>query len=455
MLSARLRGGLIVLAVVVRTAAVLVLQSHTVPRSTYEHGEIAANLLAGRGFSTRFLGASGPTSQQAPIYPAIVAACYAVGGIETPRSLLILELGQAALGGLLVAGVLALAAEIAPTHRPVGFAAGLIAALHPTLIYAATHVQVALLAATLLVWTLARAYRSGRTGRAWDAVQAGACLGLLVLTDPILGLAAPGSLWAMGAARKVRLGLCFALTAALVVAPWIVRNALAHGELVFVKSTFGYAFWQGNCSQSEGTDKVVRASVERTLQAGGPGLKGLNEALWAARHEAGYLDDIALTASDYRMLGSVSEPERSRILFHRALDDLRADPGRYPRLCLRRLRYFVLFDETNPKTRSLVYRAGHLGLTALAALGWILMPSVMRRQLAPTALTVGLITLFHALTIVSARFHIPIEPLLGVWAGGLMGRLGMAWPHALGATALRHAALRRRSGPRPAVWHRD
>ena len=39
--------------------------------------------------------------------------------------------------------------------------AGLIVALHPTLVYAATHVQVATLGATLLTWTLAWAYRTG------------------------------------------------------------------------------------------------------------------------------------------------------------------------------------------------------------------------------------------------------------------------------------------------------
>gem|GEM_PF-3682073 len=46
----RLDAGLVVLAIVVRAAAVLILQSHQVPRSSYEHGEIAANLLAGHGF---------------------------------------------------------------------------------------------------------------------------------------------------------------------------------------------------------------------------------------------------------------------------------------------------------------------------------------------------------------------------------------------------------------------
>src|SRR3954453_7975117 len=112
MRSRRVDWGLIVLAVAVRVSAVLVLQSHTVPHSTYEHGEIAENLLAGRGFSVKFLGVDGPTSQPAPVYPLFVAAAYALGGVGTPRSLLLLELGQALLGGLLVAGVLTLVREV-------------------------------------------------------------------------------------------------------------------------------------------------------------------------------------------------------------------------------------------------------------------------------------------------------------------------------------------------------
>jgi hypothetical protein len=420
---------LFALAVLARGAAVLVLQSHTVPRSTYEHGEIAANLLAGRGFSVRFLGADGPTSQQAPLYPFVLAGAYAIGGVETPRSLLILQLGQALLGGLLVAGVLRLSGEVAPGRRAMALGAGLIAALHPTLVYAATHVQVALPAATLLVWSLATGYRAGRTGRDRDALLAGGLLALLALTDPILALAGVGVLAAIAtrrgtSRRALRPAGLVVLASALGIAPWVARNAAVHGELVFIKSSFGYAFWQGNCALSEGTDKVVRATVERALADRGAGLKGLNEALWRARHEAGYLDDIALSKADYRRLGAMSEPDRSRVLFRRALADLRAEPGRYARLSLRRLRYFALFDETNPKTRNVVYRAGHLGLSLLALGGLVAMPGDLRRRLGPTLLVVGLIAAFHALTIVSARFHVPIEPLLALWAGGLLARVG-------------------------------
>ena len=251
-------------------------------------------------------------------------------------------------------------------------------------------------------------------------------LPLLALTDPILALAGAGVAWAVALGRGWRASArplaLIALASALGVAPWIARNAVVHGELVFIKSTFGYAFWQGNCALSEGTDKVVRASVEQVLQEKSDGLRGLNQTLWAARHEAGYLDDVALTPDDYRELSHVSEPERSRRLFRRAVTDLKADPARYPRLCLRRLRYFVLFDETNPKTRNLVYRASHLGLTILAALGLALARPELRRRLGPTLLAAALIALFHTLTIVSARFHIPLEPLMGLWAAAGLSR---------------------------------
>lgn len=427
----RLVLGLIALAIVVRAAAVLVLQSHTVPHSTYEHGEIAENLLAGRGFSIRLLGAEGPTSQQAPVYPIVVAAAYAIGGVGTPTSLLWLQLGQALLGGWLVAGTLALAREVVPDRPIVALLAGLIAALHPTLVYATTHVQVAPLAAPILVWALVWAYRGGRSGRGRDLATAGLWLGLLVLTDPILGLIAPGMAWAVGMGRgswrqTARPVLVLAATATLVVAPWIVRNARVHHELVLVKSTFGYAFWQGNCSLSEGTDKVVRPSVERALSQPGQSLQGWNEALWAARHEAGCIDDVALTRADYQVMGRLSEPERSRLLFRKALNDLQAEPGRYAQLCLRRLRYFVFFDESNPKTRSLIYRSGHVGLTALALLGLTLAQPALRRRLGPTLLAAALITLFHTLTIVSARFHVPIEPLMALWAASGASRWGSA-----------------------------
>ncbi|MGP0067823.1 MAG: hypothetical protein ACLQGP_30035 [Isosphaeraceae bacterium] len=426
---------IVVLSVAIRIAAVLVLRSYEVPRSTYEHGEIAANLLAGRGFTTHFLGAEGPTSQQAPVYPLLVALAYVIGGVGTPRALLILELGQSVLGGFLVWEVMRLARLAIPGRPWLATTAALVVAIHPTLVYAATHVQVASLGALLLVGTLARAYQAGASGRIKDAVITGIWLALLALTDPILSLAFIGVAGAIGLGRvgepralrySSLLILVTVMTGLAGISPWLVRNAMVHREFVAIKSTFGYAFWQGNCTLSEGTDKVRRPSVERVLERSraASSLSGLNRSLWEARHEAGYLDDIALNKADYRLLGSVSEPERSRILFRRAMSDLRAEPMRYVRLSLRRLRYFILFDETNPKSRVLAYRLAHVGLTLFALVGLVMASPSTRRRLLPTITAALAITAFHALTIVSARFHIPIEPIMAIWGASGLTRWG-------------------------------
>jgi hypothetical protein len=418
---------LIVLAIGVRVAAILLLRSYDVPRSTYEHGEIASNLLAGRGYSIRYLHVDGPTSMQAPVYPLAVTAAFALGGVDTPASRLLVQLAQAVLGGVLVGATIGLARSLVPGKERVAILAGLVVALHPTLVYAATHVQVALLAATLLTGALALAYRAGATGRRRDATAAGGVLAILVLTDPILGLAAPGMAWAVRAGGTARwrslVGLMAAVSVA-VVAPWVVRNGQVHGEFVPVKSTFGYAFWQGNCKESEGTDKVIRASVERILDdpAATRSLEAWNRTLWAARHEAGYIDDIALSRADYAALAPLSEPARSRWLFRRSLAELRTEPGRYTSLCLKRLQAFVFFDHTNPKTRSMLYRVPHLGLTGLAFTGLILCGRSGLRRWGPVLLASGLISAFHVLTIISARFHIPLEPLMAVGAAVAIDR---------------------------------
>ena len=127
---------------------------------------------------------------------------YAAAGVETPRALLLLQLGQSILGGVLVLGIMKLAGLVAPERLGLARVAGLVSAIHPTLIYAATHIQVALLGTTLFVWTLALAYQTGATRRTRDAVATGVILAALTLTDPILVLAAAGVAWAL-----LRLGL--------------------------------------------------------------------------------------------------------------------------------------------------------------------------------------------------------------------------------------------------------
>ena len=140
---------LIALAIAIRVAAVWCCKAITVPRSTYEHGEIAANLLAGRGFSIEVPGGRRPDLA-------------AGAGLSGPRRRGLRDRRRRDASGVAAAG----AGPVRPgrTPRPGGpapvpvwsrraargmaWTAGLIVALHPTLVYAATHVQVADLGAT-------------------------------------------------------------------------------------------------------------------------------------------------------------------------------------------------------------------------------------------------------------------------------------------------------------------
>ena len=422
------------LALVVRLAAIMALdQPHDRPL-TYEHGEIAKNLLAGRGFSVSFLGTEGPTSQQAPLYPFLLAGIYSLFGVETEISLRVLRVLQALAGMATTIATAKLAWNLVPERRSVGWLAGVGAALYPPHVYMMTHVQVAIWAGLVLSWLLvvvtslkiSSAAKAGIASNLGRPLFAGILAGLLVLIEPILSIAvliAAASLARSTCQRQAnsknlrQASLAvggMAVAAAIVVAPWLARNYRVHGEFVFVKSTFGYAFWQGNNSASWGTDKIPKASAERLRVAHDGSLAGVDRALWEARHETLYVDDVLLKPGGYREFQGKSEPARSRILLDRAWSFVLDDPGQYLRLCGRRLKYFLLFDETNPKTAHPLYRASTIALVALAV-GGIFWGGARDRRLAPTYAIFIAVALFHSLTIVSARFRIPIEPLAIVW----------------------------------------
>lgn len=445
-------GILLGFALALRVAAIFALDSHHVA-FTYEHGEIAENLLAGRGFTVRFLGGEGPTSQQAPAYPILLAAIYAALGTGAP-ALLAMQLLQAVAGTILVLVTVWLVWTLLPNQRPIGWMAGLLAAVAPPHIYMVTHIQVVTWAALGLTAMLALALspRVARSG--WGIVATGVTIGLTLLFEPILALAAPLAAWGIWRANRrelrsraiqpstahngvpqpasngswLRAVSCTAAVTAVamaVVAPWVVRNYRVHGEFVFIKSTFGYAFWQANNPDSFGTDKIPKQEALLIAARHDGSLAGVHGALVAARHETIYIDDLLLKPTGYREFEGMSELERSRHLGAKADAFIRDHPAEYARLCLQRLRYFLLGDETNPKAGHAVYRVFNLCWLLLVGLGaWMLRSQW--RQLWPLAAVFATVMLFHVLTITSARFRIPLEPLTLVWAAAPLAAL---WAH--------------------------
>ncbi len=438
---------LAVFALALRVGLVAVLWTDHDRPLGYEHGRIAENLLAGGGFSIEFLGSEGPTSQQAPFYPLLLAGAYWLFGVGSADAVLAVQLLQCTAGTGLVLAVVWLARSLVPRAPAVGWVAGLGAAVYPTHLYSVTHMQVALWAALWLTLLLGVVVSPRWRGTTAGAVLGGLLSGVLLLTEPILALALPFcaiAFWLGGpVGQRVPRATCpparaararedkppvapapwrrmfhpvalMAAVAAVVIAPWIARNWRVHGELVFVKSTFGYAFWQGNNPASHGTDKIPKPSADAIRRDHDGTLAGMDRALHEARHETLYIDDVLLKPHGYAELAGLTEPERSRLLGRRAVRFVRENPGRYAALSWQRLRYFLLFDETNPKAANRIYRAATAVWFVLAAVG--LLATLGRwRRFWPTWAVFFAVTLFHALVITSVRFRVPIEPMSFVW----------------------------------------
>ncbi|MBX7166230.1 MAG: hypothetical protein K1X74_07760 [Pirellulales bacterium] len=416
-------------ALAARLTVVWLLADAAHPPYTFEHGQIAANLLAGKGFAIRFLGSEGPTSQQAPCYPLLLAAVQTFCG-QGLASLYLMQVLQALAGAACVVLVAQLAARWFPESPAAGWFAGLLAAVHPTQLYAVAQIQPVVwitLCLFVVLWLAQRAGTSGWRGPLWF----GAAAGWLLLWEPILAVALPiaalarlladrgqGLSWTAGLKR---LALTVA-TAALVIAPWLARNYAVHGELVFIKSTFGYAFWQGNNPLSLGTDKLPTEASRAATAQREDSLAARAGAVQSARLATRYIDDVALTPADYRQLALLGEPQRCRWLGQRAVDFIRTQPDRYARLCLARLRYFLLFDETNPRTANAVFRVTTVAWLVLGTTGLLATWSRIR-VLWPSVVIFLAVTAFHALTISSVRFRLPIEPLAWIWAAGALAPL--------------------------------
>ena len=447
-----MRAPLLMLAVALalRLAAIVALPPPTDRSATYEHGAIAENLLAGRGFSVWFLGIEGPTSQQAPWVPLVLAGCYGLFGVGTPASLYAYQLLQCAAGVALVAAGWQLARHLQGHQPVVALVAGWAAALYPPHIYMVTHVQAAPWAALGVVGLLALVCNPTARVTWRRAAAAGAIGGWLLLVDPITALVLPVALLRLLLTARSqskqpseglptidrRLAMFATFTAAvlLIIAPWLVRNYRVHGEFVFIKSSFGYALWQGNNPVSHGTDKVPKATVAAIAADHDGSLASQNNALWQARHETLYIDDVLLKPDGYREFQGLSEPERSRLLGRRAEAWIAAHPIDYAKLCFQRLRYFLLWDATNPKAAHPLYRLSSVTWLVLSLMG---LAAALKqiRVLWPTVLPFVGVMLFHTLTITSARFRIPVEPLGFVWAAvgfqpaaaNIARRIGSAW----------------------------
>jgi 4-amino-4-deoxy-L-arabinose transferase-like glycosyltransferase len=368
---------------------------------------IAAHIAAGQGFQSPFHDANtGPSAWVAPVYPYLVAAAFRLFGSYSPASAVILLGLQCMMAA--ATGVAIFALGVRTLEERVGFWAACIWTLSPIFFRWPTSL-IWDFAASALLLTVAFVITvdTGKKGTRGNWLWLAAIWGLIALTNPALLSLLPFSFfYAASENRKAAIPYLRGLTLAVilflaVIAPWLVRNALAFGHPVFLRDNYWFEFSLGNYHFSNGMG-------------------------WVGKHP----DANPLVHQQVLYLG-----ELSFIEFHKeeALGFVRQHPREFISLTLHRVLWF--WDGT-----PLLYQVNEWWqpweFWPLSVLGWLGLLFVLTRRPPGWLLYAAAVVVYpvpYYLAYPHARYRYAIEPeqlLLAVYLASVL------WKEAAG---LRHS----------------
>lgn len=337
--------------------------------------EVARNLLDGKGFTfgERIL-------LRAPGYPALLAASLVLGGWWFAI------LVQVVAGAATCYLVYRLARERFGEIEALLAAA--LAAAYPIFWYmAGTLLSETLFTFFFLASILFLIRLRGRL-RLWDSVAAGVLSGVACLIRPSHFLFLPFLLpffVARGQGRPRALGTwAVALGACLVaMSPWIVRNYMHAGELVFTTLQTGASLYEANSPDA----------------TGGP---AMDKTTWPEE------------------IHSMPEYERNGYLMKRAVHYMASRPGRTLHLALVKLARFWSPVPNDPGQRTMLVSAAMLATYVPAmVLGLVGVITSIRQRKSAGLLLVPILyyALLHMIFVGSVRYRVPIMPLVLVFSG--------------------------------------
>ncbi len=364
--------------------------------------DLARSLAAGNGYQVGGV----PNVFQQPAYVFLLAGGYALLGATWQGVLLVAALVSTAL--------VALCMRIASRFdRRAVLPAGILAALHPILVWHGLSVaDTTLFSLALVGWVdavLAELRRPGWRPR----VLAGAWIGLAFLTRPSLLPLLPVGLVAIAWARRsVRPALSSAATwflvAAVITAPWLVRNHALTGRFPLVGTHGPESVWAANTDESlRATELDSSYDVVSALHAG--------------------------TEFDVRAFQVAVAPEeavrREDGFRAAAIAWVRANPGTFAWMCAVRLgrMWDVRYHPTRRGDRPLrglarrarVHLATQASLLLLALLGAAALwrRGGRRPELLFVASILVVYSLAHCIGAGYSRVRIPVDPLVVAIAG--------------------------------------
>ena len=238
-----------------------------------EYLALARSLARGEGYRYPADEPAPGTGQQfgrAPGYPAFLATFIEPAPVEhVPRRV---QLVQAVLGGVGVVLIATIAGRAGGPRSAVAAAA--VSALYPPLVWMPAYALSETLYSTVAL-AIALILQRGEK-RVGSFVFGGLLTGIAILIRPAMLFFLPfAALW-MAAKKAYGAAGVFVLTAALVVAPWTIRNHRVYGRWIAVASEGGVTFWTGNHPLATGDgDLAANPEIKRAelaFRAAHPGL---------------------------------------------------------------------------------------------------------------------------------------------------------------------------------------
>jgi len=364
----------------------------------FEMGRIGQALATGYGFADPFYGHTGPTAWVGPLYPLLIGGVFKIFGVYTLKSSWVLLTINCALCALIVPAVWEIASRC--FNQRVALWSAWIWALHPAAMqYAVRWVWETTLTTLLFSWVLVLALRmrniggdpdqadSAMTTRRWACF--GLLWGLIALSNASLLLFLPCcGLWILAGAKQWKRQLAGVLLSSLLclacIAPWTYRNWLVFHQVVPLRGNLGAELYLGN----------------------GPDANGL---LMEYNHPNESLSQLAL----YTKMGEIPYAKYRGQL---ATTYIRANPGRFLLLSLKRVYYFWA-GVPHPQGHFVTEFGRSLNFAFASLAGLLGLALALKRRTSGAilfALAFLTIPAVYYFITVHARFRHPLEPLIAI-----------------------------------------
>jgi hypothetical protein len=267
-----------------------------------EYLALAKSVSLGKGFVYDSREAEGVASQQfgrAPGYPFFLVLIGA-GRADFDATPGRVKVAQSIVGaiGVWLVGLIACRSS----GPRAGVAAAALAAAYPPLVWICSYVfsealysTMALGSVVLLNLAIDRT-EGNRLSAAAAAIAAGLVVGLAILVRPAMLLFLPvAALWLI-AHRRTPIAAALIVAAALVVAPWTLRNARVYHQFVLVASEGGVTFWTGNHPRAKGEGDLA---ANPDIKVADLGFRAQHPGLTAEELEPLYYRDTIRYIADH------------------------------------------------------------------------------------------------------------------------------------------------------------